>query len=450
MKFFGRLKSDLIVSLFRTLIARGVAALGGILLLSVLGRQFGPAGVGVFALAQSVYFGAGLLSQSGMNKTLVRFVGANRHSTAVRTYLSWALRRVLRLSLIATGLVYLLRTQIARWFGAPELVEVLPGISLAIPAFSIAFVFAGFMKGIRRPATASLLENGCIELVAAGVFVFLRVVSDHGISDAGWAMGIAAWFVLAQGIWQLWRWFCFQKFEKGEVVSRHEFSASGRAFFVIGLAQFMQQTVSVMIAGSLLSSTDLGLFRASARAALLINFILIVINAVIPARFATLYHQGDRAGLNVLARKGTLLGIVLASPIMLVCVVVPQMVLSLFGHDFVQGANLLRIIAIAQMVNVATGSVSFLLNMTGHERLMRNISITTNLIGLLSFVALIPIFGVYGAAAALTLVLILQNLTALVFVWRKLGIWTLPIPNVLVWLQIEGRSDKRKGCNVIL
>jgi O-antigen/teichoic acid export membrane protein len=212
----------------------------------------------------------------------------------------------------------------------------------------------------------------------------------------------------------------------------------------------MQQAVSVMIAGSLLNTTDLGLFRASARAALLINFILIVFNAVFPARFATLYHQGDRVGLNALARKGALLGIALASPMLLICMVMPQMVLSLFGHDFVQGANLLRIIAAGQIVNVATGSISFLLNMTGHERLMRNISITTNLIGLLSLIALIPIFGVYGAVIALALMLVLQNLTALVFVWRKLGIWMLPIPNVLVWLQIEGRSDKRKGCNVIL
>ena len=52
MIFLRRLKNDLIVSLFRTLIARGVAALGGILLMSILGRQFGPAGVGVFALAR--------------------------------------------------------------------------------------------------------------------------------------------------------------------------------------------------------------------------------------------------------------------------------------------------------------------------------------------------------------------------------------------------------------
>ncbi|UYG06067.1 lipopolysaccharide biosynthesis protein [Halomonas sp. M4R1S46] len=268
--------------------------------------------------------------------------------------------------------------------------------------------------------------------------LILHFLSPLGIANAGWAMALAAWLVLGQGVWQAWRWFGRQDLQSGdELTTRQEFVTSSRAFFVMSLAQFMQTVLSVLIAGMLLSSADLGLFKSAERTALLINFILMVINAVLPPRFATLYRQGNFLGLNDLARKGVLLGLALASPMLLVCLLVPHWVFGLFGAEFTQGANLLRIIAVAQLVNVATGSVGFLLNMTGHEKLMRNIALSCNALGLALFFILIPLLGALGAALALAMVLVLQNLTALVFVWRKLGIWMLPVPNFLKWMHID-------------
>jgi len=145
-------------------------------------------------------------------------------------------------------------------------------------------------------------------------------------------------------------------------------------------------------------------------------------------------------GLRALARKGVLLGLLLSSPMLLICVLVPEFVMSFFGDEFADASALLRIIALAQLINVATGSVAFLLNMTGNERLMRNIAIISNVIGLGSFVVLIHLWSALGAAISLAIILVCQNLTAVVFVWRKLGIWTLPVPNFLYWLRPESSA----------
>ncbi|MDN3554930.1 lipopolysaccharide biosynthesis protein [Halomonas maura] len=441
-KLTHRLKGDLILPLARTFIARGIAALGGLLLVMVLGQLYGPAGVGIFALAQSVYLGAGILARYGMNNSLMRFVGENHTSIAIKIYLRWAINKSLVLSVAAAVVVYLLSGKLAQWFDAPRLVEVMPGITLAIPAFTVAFVLGGFMKGIRRPATACLLENGSIMLIATGLVWVLERSTLLGIANAGWAMALAAWLVLGQGAWQSRRWFGKQELQaEKNTATRDEFAASSRAFFVMSLAQFMQQVLAIMIAGWLLGTAELGLFRAAERTAFLITFILLVINAVLPPRFATLYRQGNLVGLNALARKGALLGVALSLPLLLVCLLVPHWVLGLFGPAFSEAANLLRIIAVAQLVNVATGSVGFLLNMTGHEKLMRNIALICNALGLSMFFILIPLLGALGAAVALALVLVLQNLTALVFVWRKLGIWMLPIPNILKWM----RNDRQEA-----
>ncbi|WP_161796802.1 lipopolysaccharide biosynthesis protein [Halomonas sp. HG01] len=446
-RLLGRLKGEMALTLARTFLARGIAALGSLALVVVLGRLYGSAGVGVYALAQGLLLGAATLARFGMNHALMRYVGEAPHSPYVMRYLRWACRRVLGLSIVLALVIFFGRDLLARGFGTEGLAEVLVGIAVATPSFTLGFLFSGFFKGIRRPATACLLENGSVALLAGGLVVLLHQYARlEGLAVIGWAYAGAAWLVLGQGSWQLWRWWRRQGWAARDggpspSVGRHQFDASSRAFFVMGLAGFMQSVLSVMVAGWLLSEAGLGLFKTSQQTAMLINFILIVINAIFPPRFASLHREGNILALGRLARQGALLGVAIAAPLLLVCLLVPGWVLGLFGSEFPQAAPLLRILALAQLINVATGSVNFLLNMTGHEALMRNIALICNAIGLSMFFVLIPLFGPLGAAMALAFVLVVQNLVALYFVWRKLGIWTLPLPNVLSGLGISPEAD---------
>lgn len=426
------------LALMRTSLARGIAALGTLLLGIVLGRLYGAGGVGVFALAQSVLLGAGILARYGLDNTLMRYVGRNYESRNVLIYLQWACRKASILSLVAAVAILLMRDWVAWVFGAPALASVLVGIGVAVPAFTVSFVLSGFMKGIRKPATANLLENGAISLVAAVLIISVHWWKGGGqLEMAGWAMAIAAWVVLVQGVWQVYRWFGLSNSkgrEQGledELIARSEFTRTSQSFLVMSLAQFVQQVVSIMIAGVFLSNDDLGLFKAAERVALLISFVLLVINAVFPPRFAKLYHQGDMKGLSHLARQGAALGLMMAAPLLAVCLFFPSWVLGWFGPDFGEASLLLRILAIAQLINVATGSVGYLLNMTGHEKLMRNIALVCNVSGVLLLFLALPILGVLGAAISLAVMILSQNIVALIFVWRRLRIWTLPCPNFL-------------------
>ena len=415
-----RIKGELALALVRTFVARGIAAVGGIVLFIVLGRLYGAEGVGVFALAQSIYLGAGILARYGMDNALMRYVGQDPTSSAVPVYLRWALIKSALLSTAAAIVIYLLRNQFADWFNAPMLAEILQGIALAIPPFTVAFVLGGFMKGIRKPATACLLENGGIALVATALVLLFYNLSSKGISTSGWAMAAAAWIVLGQGLWQAWKWRRSTPSETNDqTLNPKAFKSSSNAFFVMSLAPFMQQTLFILIAGWYLSDADLGLFKVAERTALLISFILIVINAILPPRFASLYQQGKMAELTSLLRRGALLGLLLASPLLVLCIGFPEWVLSYYGDEFVQAAPLLQLIAFAQGINVATGSVGFLLSMTGNEALMRNISLISNSLSLLLLLFLLPNYQLDGAAYALAFTIITQNITTYLFVAIK-------------------------------
>lgn len=421
-------KSDLSLSLFRTFIARGVAAIGDLLLLIVLGQLFGTAGVGTFALAQSIYIGSSLLARFGMDNSLMRYVGQDHHSNLVKHYLFLALFCSICLSSIAAIAIYYARHFFAEIFTSPLLISMLPAIALAVPAFTASFVVGGFMKGARKPATACLLENGSISLIVSLLVIFLHSIAPLNLVTVAWTLAVAAWLVLFQGIFQLCIWLKNHGTSSSKLsrLEKSNFFSSSRSFFIISLAQFLQQVLGVMIAGYLLSTDELGLFRSAERAAFIISFILIVINSVFPPRFANLYKNNKLSELNLLARKSSIIGTVLALPLCLICLLAPQWVLSFFGDGFVHAENLLRILVLAQLINVSTGSLALLLNMTGYERLMRNIVLSCSAVGALLFIFLTNFFGALGAALAMALVLVLQNLIALIYTWKKLGIWMLP------------------------
>lgn len=424
-----RLKGELAHALIRTFIARGIAAVGGIVLFIALGRLYGAEGVGVFALAQSIYLGAGILARYGMDNALMRYVGQDPTASAVPVYLRLALTKSALLSTVAAVIVFLLRDQFALWFDAPMLGIVLPGIALAIPPFTVSFVLAGFMKGIRKPATACLLENGGIALVATLLVLVFDRISTTGIAIAGWAMAAAAWLVFAQGLCQVWNYLKTKPAGIDEQkADSSAFNSSSNAFFVMSLAPFIQQTIFVMIAGFYLSDLQLGIFKIAERSALLISFVLFVINSVFPPHFAKLYEQGKVQQLERFARYNSGLALVMGAPVIMFLFFKHQSILQLFEGDCSEAVLLLKILAVAHGIRLLFSSCESLLNMTGHEKIMQLIALSSNAVGVSLLVFLTPRVGLLSTAVSLSFIFLSQSIFSFVFVCKKIRIIALPFP----------------------
>lgn len=444
-RFSSLLRSELRRAIVRTFIARGITALGSFALIVVLARLYGTHGVGVFALAQSVLIAAAIFGRYGMDNALMRFVGRDPRSLQVKAYLRRACLKAFFLSLLTGGIMFLTRSLWARWFNAPDLAPVLVGFSIATPAFTLAFVLSGFMRGIRRPAASCFLRNGGIALVTAAIVpLFNYLWPSAGIMIVGVVYAVAAWLILGLGVGNCWQWFRHVYDPETNAASRPDvaaFNRSSAAFFVSSLTILIQKVLVIWLAGYFLVTSDVGLFKAAQQIAMLIGFILVVMNAVFPARFASLFFQGDKAALASLARRGVLLGLALASVPSLVCLVVPGLVLGLVGHDFSGAENLLRILAAAQLVTISCGSAGYILNMAGREAIVRNVQVINGLFAIVIICALTPFWGVMAIAIAVAVSLAGSNLANIYFVWRKLGIWALPTPNILRMAGVACKSD---------
>jgi O-antigen/teichoic acid export membrane protein len=99
--------------------------------------------------------------------------------------------------------------------------------------------------------------------------------------------------------------------------------------------------------------------------------------------------------------------------------------LHLFGTKFEQGAWPLRILTLGQLVNVATGSVGYLLIMTGNQTLLRNNTTVWAILNLVGNLVLVPSYGAVGAATSTAVCLASMNIVSWWIVRKKLNIDTL-------------------------
>ena len=84
-------------------------------------------------------------------------------------------------------------------------------------------------------------------------------------------------------------------------------------------------------------------------------------------------------------------------------------------------------LALGQFVNVITGSVGYLLLMSGNEKDMRNITIIVGLFSLVLSILLTKYYGALGTSVAIALALAAQNLMAVRMVKKRLGFNTMAI-----------------------
>jgi O-antigen/teichoic acid export membrane protein len=194
------------------------------------------------------------------------------------------------------------------------------------------------------------------------------------------------------------------------------------------MADVVMTFSDVLILGLFVTATDVGIYTAAARTALLTRFLLLANSAVAAPRFAALHATHDNEGMARLAVRSTLLTTVSSVPVLLMFMLLPGPILSVFGSQFEAGAQVLIILTIGQFVNAATGPVGYLLNMSAYHRIEGHIAVAGAAITVGLCFALIPFWGIAGAAAANAVATATCNLLRVYFAKTRMGILMLPVP----------------------
>ena len=398
----------------------------------ILGRVLGADGVGLYYLSLTVVTFAALLARMGLDYNLTRVVASGVVSTSesgVREYFNYAFKIGVISSVLMSILLWLSAPFLTNVvFGKQELLAPLRVMTLGLPPLALSILLARALQGLRKTGAAIMIEFTVTPLIAC-VFVF-ALISTYEVTGAAIAYCIGASACL---LFAAWAWIR----GAGDQLSVKENIGSGPINKVIGeslpylgvlVLQQIAQVLPLLALGVLATSAEVGVYYAAMRTAALTGLVLIAVNSILAPKLAALYQLNDMKSLDQIVRSSGLLILSVAAPVLILFIALPEFVMQIFGADFTGHGNLLRIMAVGQLINVATGTLGYVLMMTNRGKAMFVTTLWMAVANAVLCLAFIPAFGAYGAAVALAGSLLVAGIARVVLIWRELGILALPIP----------------------
>jgi O-antigen/teichoic acid export membrane protein len=399
-----------------------------------LARVLGADGLGIYHLALTFALIASVVGRVGMDAALLKF-GATSHAAMDGRRLAAVHRMGMGMATLGCGIVAASTFLAADWLAAtlysdPAIAAPLRLMSLALLPFALLNLYGELLKAGHHQALSSFVQGAALPMVSLLLlFVFAGHLKD---ASAAAAIYLAATVAVCLSSYVLWR-RSVPRGHSRETKSLRFRELLGTAMPMYGsaIADVVMTFSDVLILGMFATATEVGIYTAAARTALLTRFLLLANSAVVAPRFAALHAANDKEGVARLALRSTLLTTFSSVPLLLIFIVFPEKILSLFGPQFEAGAQVLIVLSIGQFVNAMTGPVGYLLNMSGFHRIEGRIAVVGALMTAGLCFALIPLWGLLGAAAANAIATASCNLLRVYFAKSRLGILMLPIPTAL-------------------
>ena len=396
-----------------------------------LARVLGAEGLGIYHLSLTFTLIASVVGRMGMDAAMLKF-GATSYAEKDWQRLTSVHRMGMGIAAVCCGIVATSTFLAADWVAAnvysdPAIANPLRLMSLALLPFSLLSLYGELLKAGQHQALSSFIQGAALPTINL-LLLFLFAERLTGPSAASGLYLTGAILVCISG-YVLWRRGVPRLYlVPVKSLRLRELLATAMPMYGSAIADVVMTFSDVLILGTFAASADDGIYTAAARTALLTRFLLLATSSVAAPRFAALHAANDTEGVARLAVRSTILTTVSTMPLLLIFIVFPERILSLFGTQFEAGAQVLIVLTIGQFVNAATGPVGYLLNMSGFHRIEGRIAVAGAVMTVGLCFALIPVWGSLGAAAANAIATAVCNLLRVYFAKSRLGILMLPVP----------------------
>ncbi|MCM8537262.1 MAG: polysaccharide biosynthesis C-terminal domain-containing protein [Lentisphaeraceae bacterium] len=386
----------------------------------VICRQAGAKDAGLFFLSFIILNVLCVVCRKGFDnlliKSMARFKQARHFSSITKLYRHTLVSYLLLLLPFSIALYISADILATTLFNKTELADYLRVLSVGLLPMGITFLNSLSLQGLSRVSLSMVLQG---TLTASLVTILTLVLGLKTGLEISWVFTISLLAVMLVSMF-------FWRREQSNQVSTETFHLDItlkplNSLFVISILYIILDSCCVLFLGVWASAEDIALFTTAYKVSLLVCFMLTAVDNVLAPKFAALYAAGDDEKLKDLAQKSAFYVSLLALPQLVIICLFAGQIMSLFGQEFTRGAWLLRFLAFSQFINVLTGSVGFLLQMTGKERVLKKNLLYTVVFVILGCLAFIPLWGIWGGALVLSLAISLQNILCCMAVRKELG-----------------------------
>jgi O-antigen/teichoic acid export membrane protein len=383
---------------------------------------------GIVTLATQGALVLGFFSRFGMDMAAVRRVaievGRGERGRA-RAIVGRASVIAAISSVAVAALVFALAEPLARAF-APDAAGAATlafrAAALAVPFTALVQVYLGATRGLKVMRHTLYVfwmgqPLGWLLLIPLGWLVARTAGTTTLMYAVSWALA-TAW---AAFLWHReTRGFGSEPVEPGEVGGLIRYGAPRAPAALFSQLLFWTDlfVLALFVGQAGVTQADVGIYAAAARAAQVILLFIISVSLMFSPFVADLHARGERDKLDRLYKWLTRWTLAATLPIFIVLAVAPGSALRLFGAEFGAGAVALNILLLGQLVNVATGTVGFILIMVGRTGWDMVVYAASVVLDVAVAWVLIPGLGMEGAAVAGAVTMAVSKVARLYLVWR--------------------------------
>ena len=417
-------------NIFPALLVRSLGALSGLVMSFGLAKWLSIDDVGTFFTLLTILTLLGTASTLGFNVAVMKSISEYYADNNFRgiSNIFWFGFFVITCSSIffAVTLYFASEFLSIRLFGNSALKNLLIIISAVIPFFALITYISHAFQGIRRFLLALTLQRIIFPFLVV-LYVGFSVYFESEVTIINALDGIVAAviisFCLGVSVWLF----------KVKSPSRWNFKIHLNIFKIAGplwivlFANLLNSWSGILISSILFDSYYVALYSIAARLSLLSTIALEAVNMVVAPLFSEAYKNSKVSELKKISVLSVRYLLLISLPVLVFFIMFSGDLLSIFGGDYKEAANVLRVLAVGQFFNAVTGSVSFLLIMTGGAAKVMKASVLCAIITIITAIVFGNLFGIYGVALGSAFGLVSQNVILVLFVKNQLGFNTLDI-----------------------
>ncbi|MGE5563252.1 MAG: oligosaccharide flippase family protein [Bacillota bacterium] len=386
-----------------------------------LARLMGVTEFSLYSFSFTILTIASTLSVFGFDVAVLRFIPAALAHEDWRTLRGFTVRAI-QVTILTSTLAGLLVAAAAwllggRWTSG--LAPTLMATAFGIPFACLLLLYSAFARGLKRPLLAAaprlLLKPVAFVGFAALLWLFAPPLrADRAVLAELGANLLAVAFlaaVIAAQLRPLWRRF------EPSFDTRKWVGVSFPLFLTTGFQLLTRQT-DILLLGTIMGAHTVGPYAAASRISQLAAFGLLSINAVLPALVSRHLAKGELDAARKIVSVASFAIFIFSAAAAAIIWLFANFFLGAFGTGFADAVPVLHILIVGQVLNAVTGSVSYILGVTGHQKVLALVVLSTMFVNALLCALTIPLFGQIGAAVAVTVSTSASNLF-LVYVCTK-------------------------------
>lgn len=189
----------------------------------------------------------------------------------------------------------------------------------------------------------------------------------------------------------------------------------------------------IWLLGSFSSGTEVAVYGAAIRIVKFVSISLIVLNEVLAPMIARLNILSEKKHLEKIIKTTAGMALIAALPVFFLFSFFGKEIMTLlYGDYYKNGALVLIILTMAQLISVASGSCGYALGMTGHGATLMKINSFTLVMAVAIAYCIGKNYAAAGIAWSFAIAIIFRQILMLLAAKRCCGIWTYASPGLAI------------------